>query len=84
MKVLFISLILVLVLISSGYSQSEALSLNDCIDMALKNNPTIVRTINQDESADEDVLASYSGILPVISSIGQLGTGGSRRERYRG
>ncbi len=51
----------------SVFSQADALSLSDCIEIALQHNPTIVRTMNTDEAADEDVLASYSGILPQIN-----------------
>jgi outer membrane protein TolC len=83
MKVLFVSLILVALLAVSGYSQSEALSLNDCIDIALKNNPIVIRTMNQDEAVDEDVLASYSGILPTINlsaSSGRVEAGGRETE----
>ena len=83
MKVFFFNLIVVFFLISSGYGQSEMLSLDDCIELALKNNPTIIRTMNQDEAADEDVLASYSGILPVINlsaNSGRVQAGGRETE----
>jgi outer membrane protein TolC len=83
MKELFFGLILVLLFTVVGYGQSEILSLDDCIEIALKNNPTIVRTMNQDEAADEDVLASYSGILPTINvsaNSGRVEAGGRETE----
>ena len=83
MKELFFGLIFVLLFTVFGYGQSEMLSLNDCIEMALKNNPMIVRTMNQDEASDEDVLASYSGILPTINvsaNSGRVEAGGRETE----
>lgn len=67
MKVFVFSLLLVLLFNVTGFSQTDAFSLSDCIELALQNNPTIIRTMNTDEAADEDVMASYSGILPQIN-----------------
>jgi outer membrane protein TolC len=67
MRVFGISLTLVLLIVYSGYAQGEALSLNDCIEIALTKNPNLIRTLNLDESAAEDVTGSYSGILPTIN-----------------
>jgi outer membrane protein len=67
MKVLGISIVLVVLLIGNSLAQGEALSLNDCIEIALTKNPTLLRTLNMNESAGEDVTASYSGILPAIN-----------------
>ena len=73
MKVFVFSLLLVLLFNLNGFSQTDALSLSDCIEIALQHNPTIVRTMNTDEAADEDVLASYSGILPQINMSATTG-----------
>jgi outer membrane protein TolC len=67
MRVLPICLIIVLLITGGGYAQEETLTLQQCIEIALTKNPTLVRTLYQDESADEDVTASYSGILPSIN-----------------
>ena len=67
MKVVVLSLMIVLMCKVNAFSQTEALSLANCIEIALKSNPTIVRTMNMDEAADEDVLGSYTGILPQIN-----------------
>jgi outer membrane protein TolC len=67
MRVLPICLVLVLLIAGSGYAQEETLTLQQCIEIALTKNPTLVRTLYQDESVDEDVTASYSGILPSIN-----------------
>jgi outer membrane protein TolC len=61
------SIALVVLLITGGFAQEEALSLQNCIEIALTKNPNLVRTLNMDKSADEDVIGSYSGILPAIN-----------------
>ncbi|MCK4558882.1 MAG: TolC family protein [Calditrichia bacterium] len=67
MRVLSMSIALVVLLITGGFAQEEALSLQNCIEIALTKNPNLVRTLNLDESAGEDVTASYAGILPAIN-----------------
>jgi outer membrane protein TolC len=67
MRVLVNIVALVVLLVSGSFAQGEALSLNDCIEIALTKNPNLIRTLNLDESADEDVTGSYSGILPTIN-----------------
>lgn len=67
MKVLLLYLTMIILLIGNSFAQSEVLTLDNCIQIALKNNSTIVRTLNDDESADEDVLGSYAGILPTVN-----------------
>ena len=67
MKVLLLNLVMIVLFIGNSFAQSEVLTLDNCIEIALKNNPTIVRTLNNDASADEDVLGSYSGILPNVN-----------------
>lgn len=73
MKVLLLSLVMIIICISSGFAQSEVLTLDNCIEIALKNNSTIIRTLNNDASADEDVLGSYSGILPSVNLTASSG-----------
>lgn len=67
MRVLSMSIALVVLLITGGFAQEEALSLQNCIEIALTKNPNLVRTLYTDKSADEDVIGSYSGILPAIN-----------------
>jgi outer membrane protein len=57
-----------------GFAQSTQLSLEDCIAIALKNNTTLVTGRNSNKSSKEDVLASYSGILPLINMSASQGT----------
>jgi outer membrane protein len=61
--------LIALIWISTNYlfAQTGILSLEDCIQIALENNSTIRTTINFNESADQDVSGSYSGILPTVS-----------------
>jgi outer membrane protein TolC len=60
-------IIIVIVLsFSSIYAQPQQLSLEDCIQIALKGNASIIINKNINESSGEDVTASYSGILPYI------------------
>jgi outer membrane protein TolC len=66
MRVFSISVALITLLISSGFAQGEELTLQNCIEIALTKNPNLLRTLNFDKSAEEDVQASYSGILPKI------------------
>lgn len=66
MKNSFIILVSFLIFCGNSFAQVEKLSLEDCINIALKANPNIKINSNLNESADEDVLGSYSGILPNI------------------
>ena len=68
--------LLIIVFAGAGLSlaQSKALSLEDCIAIALKNNTTLMADRNNNKSAGEDVLASYSGILPLINISASQGT----------
>jgi len=67
MRVLVISIALIVLLVSGSFAQGDSLSLQNCIEIALTKNPNLLRTLNMDESADEDVTGSYSGILPAIN-----------------
>jgi len=73
MRALSFSIVLVLLIISTSFAQEEALSLNDCIEIALTKNPNLIRTLNMNESAAEDVTGSYSGILPSINLSASTG-----------
>jgi len=73
MKHLFIVLMFVTILFSSVFSQNATLSLEDCIQIALENNPTININRNLNLSAGEDVLGSYAGILPLIDMSANTG-----------
>lgn len=72
MKSLFI-LIIIVFMIGNAFGQSEILSLEDCINIALKENPNIKINSNLNESAEEDVLGSYAGILPKINFTASSG-----------
>jgi outer membrane protein len=65
-KIMFKRLLIGIFIISISFSQSELLSLEDCINIALKMNPNIISNRNLNKSAGEDVIESYSGILPKI------------------
>jgi outer membrane protein len=65
-KIMYKILSIVILLVSIVFSQSEPLSLDDCINIALKMNPNIIINQNMNKSAGENVIASYSGILPKI------------------
>ena len=76
MKFFIFNVTLVLLLVNGSFAQGEALSLQNCIEIALTKNPDLIRTLNSDKSASEDVLGSYSGILPTIN----LSASSGRRE----
>jgi outer membrane protein len=67
MKSLLVFTASLILLISHVFGQSEKLSLEDCINIALKANPNIKINKNLNESAEEDVTGSYSSILPTVS-----------------
>ncbi len=67
MSRLVATLILFLSFIVGAYAQTAELTLEECIQIALKGNSTIRINRNLDESFDEDVTGSYSGILPTIN-----------------
>lgn len=56
-----------------GLAQSSAISLEDCIAIALKNNTTLITTRNNNQSAGQDVFGSYAGILPTINASASTG-----------
>jgi outer membrane protein TolC len=83
MRLLILIILPIMLIISSTFAQSETLTLDNCIQIALKNNPSIIKSINLNKSADEDVLGSYAGILPTVSlsaSTGRAEAGQSERE----
>ncbi len=67
MSRLVATLILILLFIVSTHGQTAELTLDDCIQIALKGNSNVRINKNLNESADEDVTGSYSGILPTIN-----------------
>ncbi len=73
MKSLLIFTASLVLMISTVFGQSKKLSLDDCINIALKSNPNIKINTNMNESAEEDVLGSYSGILPLVNITAQAG-----------
>ncbi len=67
---ILLSFLLIAFLMSgAGFAQDslQVLNLDDCINIALEKNSTLRISRLSDESADKDVLGSYSGILPSIS-----------------
>jgi outer membrane protein TolC len=82
MKVFILILVLTMLLISNGFTQSEVLTLDNCIEIALTKNPNLLRTLNLDESAGEDVTASYSGILPAINLSAYSGRNQWGKQEY--
>jgi outer membrane protein len=73
MKFVFRLVTVVLAAAGMGLAQSTPLTLEDCIEIALKNNTTLRTTKNNNSSAQKDVLASYSGILPSINASATSG-----------
>ncbi len=68
MKYLFFVIVLCLLFTGNSFAQDEKLSLDDCIQIALDNNSDLLIAKYQNESAGEDVLGSYSSILPSIGA----------------
>ena len=66
----YFPVILVLVLCwGISFAQtSKTLTLDECIKIALKNNPTLKSAIFQYDIAKSQRLSSFSGILPYISA----------------
>ena len=72
MKSFTLALVCSLLLFSNAFSQNEVLSLDDCIQIALENNSQLRISKLQKESAERDVLGSYSSILPNITLSGAV------------
>ncbi len=68
-----LTVIAVLVLMAINVFGQQALTLEDCIQIALENNATIKVNKNMNRSADEDVTGSYSGILPSVDMNANIG-----------
>jgi len=63
------TIIIILSMLSlSVLAQTPKLSLEQCLDIALKNNSDIITNKNLNESAEKGVLGSYSGILPTVGA----------------
>ena len=65
--------VLIIVLTCSIYAQDVSLTLEECIQIALKNNATIITNENLNKSSEKDVLASYAGILPTLNASASSG-----------
>jgi len=63
----------VLLFTGMGFAQSAALSLEECVAIALKNNTTLITTRNDALSARKDVLSSYGGIMPTVDASARKG-----------
>ena len=72
-RILFTFLMILVLPVMNGFAQQKLLSLEDCIQIALENNATIKVNRNLNESADEDVTGSYSGILPSVDLNANIG-----------
>jgi len=68
-----VSVLFLLALMAMDASAQQPLALEDCIQLALQNNATIRVNRNLNASADQDVDASYSGILPSINMNASIG-----------
>lgn len=77
MKSITILLIGMMTFVSSVFAQNEVLSLDDCIQIALENNSQLKLAKYEKQSIKEDVLGSYSNILPRIN----LGAGYTKTEQ---
>ncbi len=65
---------------ANAQAQDQEMTLEECIQLALKNNYTIKSSYYMTKSADYDVLKSYKGVLPSITvsaGKGKLETGPS-------
>lgn len=71
---------------AAGFAQDslQVLTLDDCIKIALDKNSVLRVSRLSDESADKDVLASYSGILPSITVSASKGKSESGIREYLG
>lgn len=75
-------MLLMLPLFVANQLPAEALTLEECIQLALENNPDIRISIKQAKIAEEDVLGSHNNILPDIG-IGYSGSSTSQGPRTR-
>ena len=72
MKSLFVCIVSTILMVSNILGQSETLTLENCIQIALENNSQLSISRLQKESAEKDVLGSYSNILPNINMSGAV------------
>jgi outer membrane protein len=68
-----VSVLFLLAFMAMDASAQQPLTLEDCIQIALQNNATIRVNRNLNASADQDVDASYSGILPSVNMSASTG-----------
>lgn len=67
---IFLSSLILLLFITSSYGQKN-LSLDEAINIALKRNTVLQRNINNIESAQSNVKASWGNFLPSLGAQGQ-------------
>jgi outer membrane protein len=63
-----ISISIFIILVFSGVAMAQVMSLDDCIQTALKNNYSVSATRNAMHSAQGNVYAAYGQILPSINA----------------
>jgi len=72
----FVSVIVPFILAAPAFGQNSTslrqLSLNDCINIALARNTTVLQSQYQSESQDAKTLNAYGGLLPTVSASGQF------------
>jgi outer membrane protein len=60
--------VFILAIMLTGVSRAQIMSLDDCIDNALKNNYSVLATSNAMNSAKGEVYSAYGQILPSINA----------------
>lgn len=75
MKAILFFLPILLLLMVAGFAQTttDVLTLDDCIETALKNNPQLKISKNQLEIAEQTYKQSYSNILPSVDVSASYG-----------
>ncbi len=63
-------------------SPPSALSLEDAVSLALRNNPTFLATRNDAEVADWNVRAAYGSLIPSLSASSAVSWQGSGEQRF--
>ena len=84
LKAMFLLIVIFMYSDNLFSQETEVLSLNDCIKIAMGKNSTLKISRMTNESADKDVLGSYSGILPSISASANTGKSESGPREYLG
>lgn len=66
--------LLLFLIISLPFASAQELSLQQCIDVALKNNFNLLIQENNLDKAEYDTWKSYQGVIPTVNISGQGGT----------